>query len=586
MVRPSTAALALVVLLSGAGPAAAFQASQEAYIKASNTDPMDWFGEVLALWGDTLVVAAKGEDSASPGIDGDQTDDSNPNAGAVYVFVREAGAWTQQAYIKPDVVSSFDSFGLSVALHADTLVVGAPSFGGGLPGTGIVYVFERTGTTWAQTGTIEPANEALDGFGGTVALEGHTLVVGAPFDDSDADGVDGDPTGGGAPNAGAAYVFERVDGVWVEQAYLKAFPSVEDAYFGSAVDVDGDAVVVGADFENLVSGAVYTYRRDDAGTPGDRSDDGWLAEQRLTEPPGGTGNPGSFGYSVAVDDDTLLVGAPCIDYNFGGDAYLYRHTGQGWSYDRRLVPPVSVGGLIGYAAGVGVALDQDVAVVGLVRDSSAGVGVDDTPFGFGPTAAGSAVVFERTGTTWQDTHYLKAQHPDDNDYFGSAVAVWDGTVAVGTEWEDSGATGIDGDETDESADRAGAVWVFDLDKHWFDLGGGTSGVAGVPTLTGDGPLDAGTTTTIALTRAPPSTPALLWLSFGNAPFDALGGTVYAFPFAKQQFFTTDPLGRISVSVPWPAGVPAGTKFWLQAITQDLTTLPGLTLSNGLRGETP
>ncbi|MFW5927417.1 MAG: FG-GAP repeat protein, partial [Wenzhouxiangella sp.] len=145
--------------------------TQQAYLKASNTDRIDWFGWSVAVSGDTVVVGAMGEDSDATGVDGDKTDDSAEDSGAAYVFVRDGSDWSQQAYLKAS------------------------------------------------------NTEADDEFGRSVAVSGDTVVVGAPFEDSDggdAGGVTVDQNNNDAPDAGAAYVFVRDGSDWSQQAYLKA----------------------------------------------------------------------------------------------------------------------------------------------------------------------------------------------------------------------------------------------------------------------------------------------------------------------------------------------------------------------------
>ncbi len=121
---------------------------------------------------------------------------------------------------------------------------------------------------------------------------------------------------------------------------------------------------------------------------------------------------------------------------------------------------------------------------------------------------------------------------------------------------------------------------------FVDVGGGSPGVNGVPTLTGSGSLQSGTTAGIDLVAGPPSAPALAWLSVASTPFAALGGTVHATPFVNQFLFPTDVAGAVSVSTTWPAGLPSGVDFWIQFICQDVTVPAGLTLSNAVRGTTP
>ncbi len=121
---------------------------------------------------------------------------------------------------------------------------------------------------------------------------------------------------------------------------------------------------------------------------------------------------------------------------------------------------------------------------------------------------------------------------------------------------------------------------------WTDLGGGTPGIAGVPTLQGAGSLVGGIPATISLTQAPSSAPMLAWISFAPTPFSAIGGTVHAYPFASQLFVFADGSGQYVASTLWPTGIPAGTEIWFQFIVEDLTTVHGLTLSNGLLATTP
>src|SRR5436190_11358610 len=185
--------------------------TQQAYVKASNPGQNDHFGSSVALSrdGNTMAVAAHWESSAATGINGNQKDDSIPQAGAVYVFTRTGTTWTQQAYVKAsntgkadegNTPGDGDQFGFSLALSGDgnTMAVGAiteDSVAQGINGNdkddsalsaGAVYVFSRTGTTWRQQAYVKPAtNEAGDLFGFSVGLsfDGNTLA-GAAFNES------------------------------------------------------------------------------------------------------------------------------------------------------------------------------------------------------------------------------------------------------------------------------------------------------------------------------------------------------------------------------------------------------------------
>lgn len=121
---------------------------------------------------------------------------------------------------------------------------------------------------------------------------------------------------------------------------------------------------------------------------------------------------------------------------------------------------------------------------------------------------------------------------------------------------------------------------------WTDLGGGTAGLAGTPTLTGTGDLIECLPVTLTLVDAPPSALTLAWISFASAPFPALGGTVYAFPYASQIFLPMNGAGGFQGTTDWPGGLPPQTDVWFQFVVQDLSVPDGLTLSNGLLATTP
>ena len=128
--------------------------------------------------------------------------------------------------------------------------------------------------------------------------------------------------------------------------------------------------------------------------------------------------------------------------------------------------------------------------------------------------------------------------------------------------------------------------VTEVPSAFVDLGGGSPGAAGTPVLEGLGTLVAGTSVGIELSSAPASAPVLAWLALAPTSFAALGGTVHAFPYINQLFFTTGAAGELSLATTWPAGVPPGTELTIQFICQDLSVPDGLVLSNGIRGVAP
>jgi len=233
--------------------------TQAAYLKASNTQQDDRFGRAVDVDGDTVVVGS-GDDSSSTGINGDPHNNLASSAGAVHVFRKSAGMWVQEAYVKASNTDASDSFGNAVALDGERLVVGASgedSSATGIDGdeqdnsaslAGAVYVFTRQGTSWSQEAYIKASNAGFeDHFGVTVSLSGERLVVGAPFEDSDATGVNGSEGNHTFfQGSGAAYLFDVSGGSWVQEAYVKASNTGEGDKFGASVGVSGASLACGA----------------------------------------------------------------------------------------------------------------------------------------------------------------------------------------------------------------------------------------------------------------------------------------------------------------------------------------------------
>jgi hypothetical protein len=444
------------------------QWQQTAYLKAPNAEGVDYFGRSVAISGDTIVVGAHPEASNSTavcnapfGSCAGLSDNSAPGAGAAYVFERGSGAWQQKAYLKAPNAEAYDGFGYSVAISGDTIVVGAhpeasnstavcnAPFGScaGLsdnsaPGAGAAYVFERDGSgNWQQKAYLKAPNaEGSDELGSSVAISGDTIVVVAYEEASNSTAVCNAPFGScaglndnSAPQAGAAYVFERDgSGAWQQKAYLKAPNAQASDYFGFSVAISGDTIVVGAYWEDSNStavcnapfgscaglsnnsagdaGAAYVFERDGSGA--------WQQKAYLKAP--NTETNDWFGYSVAISGDTIVVGA----YGEGSNSTAVCNAPFG-----------SCAGLSNNSAG----------------------------------AAGAAYVFERDGSgAWQQKAYLKAPNTGAGDLFGRSVAISGDTIVVGADGEDSNSTavcnapfGSCGGLSDNSAGDAGAAYVFE-----------------------------------------------------------------------------------------------------------------------------
>jgi hypothetical protein len=476
---------------------------QAAYGKASNTGAFDHFGTTVALSGDTMAVGATDETSIATGINGDQSDNSGRFTGAVYVFVRSGTTWTQQAYIKASnanaQIATF--FGKTIALSGDTLAVGADlecnsasgingnQNAGILGNSGAVYVFVRTGTTWSQQAYVKASNPGNgDTFGASVALSENTLAVGAPSEDSAATGINGNQADETADNAGAVYVFVRSGTTWRQQAYVKASNTQQSDLFGGTLALAGDTLIVGANGEDSAAtsingdqtdnsasfaGAVYVFSRLGAS---------WSQQAYLKASNANAGD--AFGGALALSGDTLVVGAnedsaatginsDQTDNTAGaaGAAYVFVRSGTTWTQQAYLkASNTHAGDGFGFSAGGGgagestlgtaVALSGDLLAVGAYNERSASTGIGGNQSDTTTIAAGAVYLFARTGTTWTQQAYIKASNTGQGDEFGFALALSGDTLVVGSPFEASAATGINGSQADENANGAGAVYLF------------------------------------------------------------------------------------------------------------------------------
>jgi hypothetical protein len=451
------------------------------YVKASNTGANDFFGVSVALSadGNTLAVGAFFEDSSS---------------GAVYVYSRSGGAWSQQVYVKASNAGVGDLFGISVALSADgnTLAVGAYWEDSGTTGvnstpneaaadSGAVYVFIRSGGVWSQQAYVKASNTgAGDFFGVSVALsaDGDTLAVGAVHEDSGTTGVNSTPNEV-ASNSGAVYVFSRSGGAWTQQAYVKASNAGVGDLFGISValSADGNTLAVGAYFEDSGTTGVNSTPNEaaeDAGAVYVFSRSGGVWSQQAYVKASNTGVDDFFGVSVALsaDGNTLAVGADLEDSGTtgvdsmpdeaapsSGAVYVFSRSGGVWSQQAYLkasnTGPADIFGI-----SVALSADGNTLAVGATHEDSGTTGVNSTP-DEAAADSGAVYVFSRSGGVWSQRSYLKSSNTGADDQFGRSVALSaDGnTLAVGANGEDSGTTGMNSTPNEAAAD-SGAVYLY------------------------------------------------------------------------------------------------------------------------------
>ena len=407
---------------------------QQTYLKASNAQSGDQFGFALALSADgtTLAVGANFEDGGAPGINGNQADESANGAGAVYVFARNGGTWSQQAYIKSSNIGEGDRFGYSLALSGDgnTLAVGtigedgAGAGSGGSPSdnsaeqAGATYVFTRSGAAWSQQAYLKASNtQAGDMFGFCVALsaDGNTLGVCAYDEDSSAEGVDGDESDNGSNGSGAAYVLVRTGATWRQQAYVKASNTTLQGAFGAAIalSADGNTMAICAVDEDGLNPGVDAVP--------------WQADRKAAE-------------RTRVAEDSA------------GAVYVYGRSGTTWSF-QTYIKSSNIRANDTFGTRLSLSADGMRLAAGAPQQPGSGTGINPTVTGASVPESGAVYVFVRDAGRWRQEAYLKAADAAEYDLFGSAVALsGDGRLLAVS------AMGADGPA--DAVRDAGAVYLF------------------------------------------------------------------------------------------------------------------------------
>jgi len=520
--RRSLLRASIVPALLLAGVAALGTASAQVEVPAGYHDftapfsPEDGFGQVVAT--DGTVIAA--------------IDERN-----LVIYSRTAAwpMWAWQETLPLWSPSDFLSSGLAV--QGERVVVGeinAPSYT-----AGAVRVLRRSGTVWIEEAVLEPADGLPgDGFGTSVDIDGATIVVGAP----------------GHGTGGSVYVFTRAGFDWTERTALSADDAASGDDLGSAVALAGDvlaAAALGADVGATTDvGAVYVF--EGAGAS-------WSQQERLVEP--GVTLASRFGFSLAADADTLLVGSPNTDTPAGlgtGAGYVWKRSGGTWVSQGQLAAPLPFVNDFA-SAGFSVALQGDEAVLG-------------APFSeftqtFPAFGAGIILRFDRSGTSWTSSGASALLNPIEGQHLGWSVALGADTLVGGAPgWEPGGAVLV------------GPVWPFEVPP-WIDLGYGLEGTVGVPRLVGSGPLTTGSSGSMTLSQAAPRALALMLVAAQELPLPFKGGTLVPLPPLLEAYVVTSPAGDLTL--PWAAFPPGVPPLAAQFVIADAAAPNGVALSNAL-----
>jgi len=329
---------------------------------------------------------------------------SGTRYGAVYIFTRTGSVWAQQAKLSAGDQVSGDRFGYSVALSSDgsTCVVGKTLIA---TGTGAVYVFTRSGTTWTQQAKLTASDaHTSDQFGYSVDLsgDGNTCAIGSY-----------NAVISGNNHAGAAYIFTRSGTTWTQQAKLTASDSAASDYFGTSIrlnSTDGNTCAVGSpghtNSNGTSAGSVYIFTR--SGTT-------WTQQVILQSPLAYAVN--SFGNKVELSASGNDLAVSSITSSTGHQGYgavdIFTRSGTTWSHQQELDAPV-------YIAGSPSGFGNDIA---LSNDGNELLVGEPTRRNMALPNSGGVVLYTRTGTTWALDAVITAFDVASSNQLGYSVAI-------------------------------------------------------------------------------------------------------------------------------------------------------------------
>lgn len=327
----------------------------------------------------------------------------------------------EAAYLKSSNSEAADLFGYAIDIDGDLMVISAEnedSNSQGVDGdedsnaasnSGAVFVFRKTAGVWAQEAYLKASNtDVLDQFGHAVAVSGDRIAVTAISESSSAQGVNGNPLDNSANRSGAVYLFRRVSGLWEQEAYIKSSNSEAVDLFGWAIDLDGDRLVASA-------------LEEDGGSPGINGDP---ASNAIS-------NSGAvFVFEILAGQwqqtDYIKASNPGVDDAFGWD----------------------------------ISLHGDELVVAAPFEDSASSIIDGDQADNSAADSGALYTFSHASGGWLQTAYIKSSNSEAGDQFGSSVDHGGDRLVAGALFEDGAGTGVDADPTDNSANAAGAAYLF------------------------------------------------------------------------------------------------------------------------------
>lgn len=349
---------------------------QQQKLAASDRDGSELFGYSVCVDGDYAIVGAVYDHHDS------SHGDSLFRAGSAYIFKRSGSVWTQQQKLVASDREEEDDFGISVSISGDYAIVGAcfqdlsSSSSNPILDAGAAYIFVRTDTGWIQQQKITPSTRGIGyEFGYSVSLSGDYAIIGAAGEDQNPDYMD-------SLDAGAAYVFRRIDTTWTQTQKLVASDRMPSDNFGAAVSISGNYAIIGSpdhdfDTSSVVTpqaGAAYIYMR---------TDSSWFEQQKIFDTT--RYRDLHFGYSVSLSGDNVIAGTEGANM-----AFMFARSSDSWILQKELRAADHVNSA---DFGWSVSVSGEYSIVGSYSDWR------DTSGGNSLSGAGAAYMFGHTSVT-------------------------------------------------------------------------------------------------------------------------------------------------------------------------------------------
>jgi hypothetical protein len=313
----------------------------------------------------------------------------------------------------------YDTFGRSVSIDGDYVIIGAIRDNDNGLNSGSAYIFYRSGSSWTEQQKIIAADgEDYDYFGNSVSIDGDYAIIGVDHDNDNGD------------ESGSAYIFKREGTVWNEPAKLLASDGELHDWFGYSVSISGDFAAIGAigdDDNGQYSGAAYIFKYED---------NVWTEQTKLVASDGEEDD--EFGTSVSIDGDYTIIGAPFNNDNgqYSGSAYVFKREDNAWTEQTKLI---ASDGEEDNEFGCSVSIDGDYSIIGSQGDNDSGLW------------SGSAYIFKREGTTWTGQTKLVASDGEEYDEFGHSVSISKNCIIIGSE------------DDDDKGEGSGSAYIFTKD---------------------------------------------------------------------------------------------------------------------------